>query len=280
MCIRDRKYEHILYDHDLDQVCECPDLFRLGDKDILVCCPQKRTIIQSTSGEQEKVSSYACYISGTFNENTMSFTPNQCRKYFDYGFDFYSPQTFLDSKGRRIMAGWMSRMDEEQEALCPTRAFGYMHCLTLPRVMTWENDMLYQRPIEEVFQLRHHAQSYTSSQGNFKAETGHFELHLIQNKNHSLLLYLRNRTVGITYHPETQILEVSRKNWANGEIQIRQLILSELSELQIFSDNSSAEIFVNNGAAVFSMRYFTSGKNLEIEYAGLEQGERLDYFTL
>ncbi len=27
---------------------------------------------------------------------------------------FYSPQTFLDNKGRRIMAGWMSRMEEEQ----------------------------------------------------------------------------------------------------------------------------------------------------------------------
>lgn len=178
------------------------------------------------------------------------------------------------------MAGWMSRMDEKQEALCPTREFGYIHCLTLPRVLTWENNMLYQRPIEEVFQLRHHAQSYTSKQGKFEAETGHFELHLIQNKSHSFTLYLRNRTICITYHAETQILEVSRKNWVNGELQTKQLLLSELLELQIFSDNSSAEIFVNNGAAVFSMRYFTDSKNREIEYAGLEKGEKLEYFTL
>lgn len=73
---------------------------------------------------------------------------------------------------------------------------------------------------------------------------------------------------------------MSRKNWVNGEMQIRQLMLSELLELQIFSDNSSAEIFVNNGAVVFSMRYFTSNKNLEMEYAGLENGENLQYFTL
>ena len=272
-------YEHILYDNDLDQVCECPDLFRLNNEtDILICCPQKRTFVPSEN--KETVSSYTCYIAGNFDENTMSFTPSQCRKYFDYGFDFYSPQTFLDSKGRRIMAGWMSRMDEEQEALCPTKEFGYIHCLTLPRVLTWENNMLYQRPIEEVFQLRHNAQSYTSKQGKFQAETGHFELHLIQNKSHSFTLYLRNRTVCITYHAETQILEVSRRNWVNGELQTKQLLLSELLELQIFSDNSSAEIFVNNGAAVFSMRYFTDGKNREIEYAGLEKGEKLEYFTL
>ncbi len=73
---------------------------------------------------------------------------------------------------------------------------------------------------------------------------------------------------------------MSRKNWADEKIQTRQLLLPELSELQIFSDNSSAEIFVNNGAAVFSMRYFTNNKDLTIEYAGLEQKERLDYFTL
>lgn len=181
------------------------------------------------------------------------------------------------------MAGWMSRMDEKQEACCPTREFGYIHCLTLPRVLTWENDTLYQRPVEEVFRLRHNAKSYTAGQGSFMAENGHFELHLKRHKNQTgnpLMLYLRNRTVGITYHPETHILEVSRKNWADGGIQARQLSLPELSELQVFSDNSSAEIFVNNGAAVFSMRYFADGKDLAIEYAGLGQKGRLDYFTL
>lgn len=274
------KYERILYDHNLDQVCECPDLFRLDGKDILVCCPQKRIRIPNASKEQEKVSSYACYIPGVFSETEMSFSPDGNRELFDYGFDFYSPQTFTDSKGRRILAGWMSRMDEEQEACCPTRDFGYIHCLTLPRVLTWENDRLYQRPIEELSKLRHHARSYTADQGSFQAETGHFELHLKRKKNQPLTLDIRNRTVGITYHPKTQILEVSRKNWANGKIQTRQLPLPELSELQIFSDNSSAEIFVNDGAAVFSMRYFTSGKDLAVTYAGLGQNGQLDYFTL
>ena len=44
------------------------------------------------------------------------------------------------------------------------------------------------------------------SQGKFEAETGHFELHLIRNKtNYPFTLYLCNRTIGITYSPETQI---------------------------------------------------------------------------
>ena len=43
---------------------------------------------------------------------------------------------------------------------------------------------------------------------------------------------------------------------------------------------SLAEIFVNDGVAVFSMRYFTDNQNIEIEYVGLQQGEKLEYFTL
>lgn len=276
------KYERVLYDQDLDQVCECPDLFRLGSEtDILVCCPQKRILVRDASGEREEVSSYASYIPGVFHEDDMSFRPTGQRKRFDCGFDFYSPQTFLDSRGRRIMAGWMSRMDEEQENLCPTRDFGYIHCLTLPRVLTWEQGRLYQRPIEEVFSLRHNPRSYTGPEGNFDSDIGRFELHLLRKEpEHPLEVFLRSRTISIVYRPKSRVLEVSRRNWANGETQTRQVNLPELSELQIFSDNSSAEIFINGGTDVFSMRYFTSKENLRIEYRGLQQEERLEYFAL
>lgn len=112
--------------------------------------------------------SYAAYIPGSFNENYGAFRPSGPRKRFDCGFDFYSPQTFLDRTGRRIMTGWMSRMDDEQEAACPTREFGYIHCLALPRVLTWEHGTLYQRPIQEVYSLRRNARTYGKAQDNFQ----------------------------------------------------------------------------------------------------------------
>ena len=75
-------------------------------------------------------------------------------------------------------------------------------------------------------------------------------------------------------------MRVTRQNWVGGGIQSREIPLPELTQLDIFSDASSAEIFVNDGAAVFSMRYFTDSENLRIDYAGLVQGERLEYYTL
>ena len=273
------QYERVLYDQDLDQVCECPDLFPLDGTDILICCPQTRK--PDPSGKGEIVDSYAAYVPGQFDGQDGTFSPAGPRQRFDCGFDFYSPQTFLDSKGRRILTGWMSRMDDAQEAACPTRALGYIHCLTLPRVLSWENGALYQRPIEEVFRLRYNARIYTAAQDSFQAESGHFELRLARkNPAVPLSLSLRDHTIDISYQPERQILRVVRQNWADGGVQTREISLHALTELDIFSDASSAEIFVNNGAAVFSMRYVTGGENLRIDYAGLVREERLEYYTL
>ncbi len=272
-------YERVLYDHDLDQVCECPDLFSLEGTEILVCCPQTRK--PAPDGRGEIVDSYASYIPGTFDEDLGIFQPGGPRQRFDCGFDFYSPQTFLDQNGRRIMTGWMSRMDDEQEAACPTKAYGYIHCLTLPRVLTWEHDTLYQRPVQEAYSLRRNGRTYGRTADSFQAENGHFELLLKRtNPDAPLSLSLRDHTVDIAYWPETHILRVTRQNWVGGGIQSREIPLPELTQLDIFSNASSAEIFVNDGAAVFSMRYFTGSENLRIDYAGLVQGERLEYYTL
>ncbi len=272
-------YERVLYDQNLDQVCECPDLFSLNGTDILVCCPQTRK--PAPDGQGETVDSYAAYVPGRFDWQKGTFSSSGPRQRFDRGFDFYSPQTFIDDRGRRILTGWMSRMDDGQESTCPTRALGYIHCLVLPRVLSWENGTLYQRPIEEVFQLRHNAHTYCSSQGSFQAENGHFELRLVRTApTAALSLSLRNHTIDISYDPERQILQVSRQNWADNGVQTRDIPLPVLTELDIFSDASSVEIFINNGAAVFSMRYFTGVENLRIDYTGLAQEERLEYYTL
>ncbi|MBD5561069.1 MAG: glycoside hydrolase family 32 protein, partial [Clostridia bacterium] len=118
----------------------------------MVICPQTRQI--SADGKDEALESYAGYIPGKFDEISGTFIAAGPRQMFDYGIDFYSPQSFVDSRGRRIMTGWMSRMDAGQEESCPTRAHGYIHCLSLPRVLTWEDGALRQRPVPELLSLR------------------------------------------------------------------------------------------------------------------------------
>lgn len=274
----DWKYESVLYDKHLENMCECPDLFSVNDEtDLLVCCPQVRP---KKEDDVTPISSYAAFISGKFDGESKQFIPKGSLELMDHGFDFYAPQSFSDQKGRRIVVGWMSRMSEEEEDFCPTKQYGYLHCLTLPRVIGWESGKVTQQPIEEVKQLRKSKQRFTSSQGSFELESGRFELELRRkNCTSDFHLMLRNFAVEIHYCNRNNVLSVTRKNWITHQKETKVKPMNSLSQMSIFSDNSSAEIFVNDGECVFSLRYFTEEDNLSMEYDGLQQEGELLYYA-
>lgn len=126
----------------LDQMCECPNLVDFGEEKVLLVCPQKRQI-----KPDKDISSCSGYFIG--RQNKYRFLPENRIQKLNQGFDFYAPQVFTDEKGRKIMFAWMSRMNESQEQQCPTREYGYIHCLTLPRKLVLKNGQLYQKPLEE-----------------------------------------------------------------------------------------------------------------------------------
>lgn len=276
--LSDWTYENILYDQQLDNMCECPDLFSLNDRtDILVCCPQ---VIPEEEGVTA-ISSYAAFLSGKFNEQSKQFKPNGSLALVDHGFDFYAPQTFTDHKNRRIMVGWMSRMSEEEEQLCPTKKYGYIHCLTLPRVITWENDRLIQLPIEEVKQLRKTENTFTSHLGDFELDSGRFELELQREDSTSdFYLSLRNGAIEIRYVGEKNEFSMTRVNWVSHTRETKVNEIQNLSQMSLYSDNSTIEVFVNNGECVFSSRYFTEEYQLRVEYKGLQHHGKIKYYSI
>lgn len=81
---------------------------------------------------------------------------------FDFGYDFYAPQTMLDTKGRRLLFGWaeMSEMEPEFDNE-PTIAEGWQHSLTLPRELTYCNGIVYQYLVEEI-NVNHGEYVYTA----------------------------------------------------------------------------------------------------------------------
>ena len=71
------------------------------------------------------------------------------RKKMDQGFDFYAPQTFTSPDGRKILFAWMSRMEEEEEKLFGAGESS-IHCMTLPRELSYRNGELCQLPVREL----------------------------------------------------------------------------------------------------------------------------------
>jgi beta-fructofuranosidase len=93
---------------------ECPDLFRLGDRHMLVVSPIPL--------------SKSIYFLGTYRQHR--FTP-EVEGVVDEGGCFYAPQSFTDYQGRRIMFGWL-REDRDPAA---QQAAGWAGVTSLPRVL-------------------------------------------------------------------------------------------------------------------------------------------------
>jgi beta-fructofuranosidase len=93
---------------------ECPDLFPLGDKHVL---------IHSAEGK-------AYWQTGVLDQKELIFHPEHAGA-LDHG-SFYAPKTQLDKSGNRILWGWLPETRKLEEY----RASGWAGMMSLPRVLT------------------------------------------------------------------------------------------------------------------------------------------------
>ncbi|MGL5503759.1 MAG: glycoside hydrolase family 32 protein, partial [Aeromonas veronii] len=125
---------------------ECPDLFPLGERHVLISCPQGIAPV----GEDYR-NLYQCgWLSGNFDGERFE---HGAFHELDRGFEFYAPQTIRDSQGRRLLFGWLG-LPEENEMSQPTVAYGWLHQMSCPRELFWQDEWLCQRPVAELAALK------------------------------------------------------------------------------------------------------------------------------
>lgn len=228
----------------LGYMWECPDIFNIGNKKVLMISPQG---IEKEGYKYNNVyQSGYMFISGINNNELDEF------RELDRGFDFYAPQSFEDSKGRRIIIGWMGLPDIPYTN--PTINKGWQHCLTLPRELKIINNKIYQFPLDEYKQLRNNKRIFIINEGlNIECNNRVFESVVnFEGKINELAIDLR-KDVNITY--KNRILSLNLGKSGYGRLN-RSVKLRELKSIRIFSDNSSLEIFVNDGEEVFTTRVY------------------------
>jgi sucrose-6-phosphate hydrolase SacC (GH32 family) len=71
----------------------------------------------------------------------------------DRGFEFYAPQTTQDNQGRRLLFAWLG-LPEENEMSQPTVEHGWIHQMSCPRELVWQDEWLCQRPVAELDALK------------------------------------------------------------------------------------------------------------------------------
>ena len=131
---------------------ECPDLFPLGDKWVLMFSAMKPTVASTV------------FLIGHFDGRR--FTPEE-EIYSEYGTDFYAPQSFEDATGRRILIGWFYHWGKALPEGAKTAG-----ALSVPRELSLKNGYIYNYPVEEARHLLTHNCPYVEVDGTTVTVTG------------------------------------------------------------------------------------------------------------
>ena len=249
---------------------ECPDLFHLEGKDVLVMSPQG----VKPEGDLYHNLHQAGYILGDLNYDNGTFTLEPFQL-LDYGFDFYAPQTTVDDKGRRILIAWMAMWESEM----PEQEYDWAGAMTVPRELKLVNGRIISEPVPELKTLRKDSIAYEKIlvQGEqiLKGISGDcLELDVSINPKKSSHFGLKLRVdkeseqeTVLTYDVTNETLTFDRNRSGVGPGGVRKApvpLKNQKLNLRIFMDKSSIEVFANDGEQVMTGRVYPNENATEI----------------
>lgn len=257
---------------DFGFMWECPDLVQFNQKSAFIFSPQGLL----AKGDEFNNLYHSGYLTGVFTEAGKFLIDQQPFKELDRGFEFYAPQTFQDDKGRQILFGWMGVMEPEVEAAVPTVQDSWIHNLTIPRELTYSDGQLKQQPVAELRQLRQGSPLIIEGKAEASLQLPTFQNEILvewRKTAGSFKLQIRKNS-SIEYDARLNRVEVSRLNWLTGKRETRAVTLKNpLTQLHLFLESSSLELFVNKGEEVFSLRYFPEPEAKTMDISACETGK-------
>ena len=251
---------------------ECPDLFQLDDKALLVMSPQG----VHPEGDNYHNLHQSVAVIGHLNEESGKFTSEQWQT-LDHGFDYYAPQTLIDDQGRRIVIAWMAMWESEM----PEQKREWAGAMTIPRILSMEKEKLKIEPIPELASLRYDPimyQEITVDQDRqldgINGDCLEMKVTIAAKEANKFGLNLRMNELGTEYTTlaydvaeEKILLDRSHSGKGPGGIRKAPLALQNGQlQLHLFIDRSSVEIFMQNGEMVMSARIYPGQGSTGIEF--------------
>ena len=188
-----------------------------------------------------------------------------CFYEWDKGFDFYAPQTFVDGQGRRILIGWAGMPDADYKNQ-ETEKEGWQHCLTVPRRITFKNNLrtgqqaIYQEPIPELEQLRT-GTCITVTQRETIFPFEYMDL-LCDELPDSFEIVIAD---GVRLQYQDGWIRLALTEECGCGRDVRKTRMEEIRSLRILIDSSILEIYLNNGEMVFTTRYYKKKQGIRLQ---------------
>jgi beta-fructofuranosidase len=251
-------------DNRLGRMWECPDLFELDGKDVLLVSPQ-----EMRTGDMEFIEgNTTLYLVGKLNSEGV--LERESEHTIDCGLDFYAPQTVVTEDGRRVMIAWMQYWNSVD--VCPVDGLPFFGQMTLPRELHIKGRRLIQLPVRELLAYRGEQVLHTDVPVQEKTA-------LTGVKGRCLDLNVRVRpgeggyrsfsvnvaeggdyVTAVRYDPKENTITVdrSKSGWPETVLNHRTFAVREDGgriTLRFILDRYSMELFVNDGerAATFAI---------------------------
>lgn len=242
----------------IDEDVSCPDLFKMGDKWVLVCISH-RLGCRYYVGDWKDEQFYPEY------HEMMTFADNE----------YFAPESYTDGQGRRILFTWV--FDGRTEEV--RNGSGWSGTMGLPRVLELGSDSrLIMTPVEELERLRYNGKSLADvvvpAGGEVEVEfdavepnavelevefapggTGEYGVRVCASPD-------REEETVIGYDAEAGTLGIDTGRSGLGQekkaVEAAALVLGEGEglKLRIFVDRSIVEVFANDGRLVLSRRVY------------------------
>ena len=239
-------------------VWECPDLFQLKDSD----GNTRWVLFVSIGNGGPQGGSATQYFIGDFDGKNFS-AQDTVTRWMDYGADNYAGVTWSDipeSDGRRLFIGWMSNW--QYARLVPTDS--WRSAMTLPREISLVKQLndyeLKFKPVKELNSIlgeqKIFNRSATIRNGTLLTVTDsvikNFRLVLSNQKQDSVVITLTSQEL-IFDRSHSGIINFHE---AFPQIHIMEMSKIPVTQVDLFVDASSIEIFINDGERVLTELVF------------------------
>ena len=173
---------------------------------------------------------------------------------WDYGFDYYAPQSFEAEDGRRIHISWMGMPDCE-EYTNPTIKDGWQHCFTFPREVFIKDGKVCQKPVRELDAKKQQLQDVQNELTQSGCPV--YEVNVDGIKENHFQSVLSDELILDYENGRFQMhFTTKSKTSVSAGRSLRYAEVGTLENVKILADTSSVEVFVNDGEFVFSTRYY------------------------
>lgn len=250
------------YPFKYNHIWECPDLFEIDNKWILV---------GSMINNDKRIDSEVVYFVGSFDGEKFIFDENKY-ELLDNGLDYYAPQSWYntsDENSKKIITtAWVNNWVYASKI----PAENYRGIMTVPRELNIVNGKLIQKPVDfnnYIKETENLKENGNLSQNSYiKLENdGNFNLELFKENNESFKISYENKK-----------LTVTRGKFGSYDFDecftTEKSIDIEAKSLDILIDYNIIEIFVNNGEKTFT--YLVYPNKYTYEITGNVKGKLFD----